>query len=158
MPAEHVNQIVFSPHQPDLLWVSLRDVGIFVSDDGGYVWEELADLPFDPVAGERVQTMRAGAESQLWVETALGIYRYESSWQTVVARTSAQQRLSLQAWIWRLHTGQFSKWGVLLYDASALALIFLSLSGLVLFRRPRRKRRLGQIAESKVEAANEFTA
>lgn len=143
IPAEDVNNIVFSPQEPDLLWVSLRDVGLFSSDDGGYVWEELSDLPFDPVAGESIQKLSVGQDNALFVQTIVGQYLYrESQWSTI--QQAQAGGLSLQEWVWRLHTGRFGSWGILLYDAVALSLIFLTLTGLVLSVRPRRKTRKRQ--------------
>ncbi len=141
VPAEHVVGIVFSPKTPDLLWVALRDIGVFQSDDGGFVWDEIASLPFDPVAGEKIKSLAASAES-LVVNSELGIHAYHLAKQDWHSQTLAykQQKLSWQETIWKLHTGQFfGSWGLYLYDSVALCLIFLSLSGLWMAWRPRRK-------------------
>lgn len=141
VPAEHVVGIAFSPLKPDLLWVALRDIGIYQSDDGGIVWEELASLPFDPVAGEKIKSLHASADS-LIVNSELGIHAYHLADKNWHSQTLAhkQQKLSLQESVWKLHTGQFlGAWGIYLYDGVALCLIFLSFSGLWMAWRPRRK-------------------
>ena len=139
LPAEHVNNIVFSPQHRDLLWISLRDVGVFSSDDGGYVWDEVLDLPFDPVAGESIQKLSVGHEDSLLIQTRLGQYQYHAGvWSTLIRAQNSQ--LDVQELIWRLHTGHIASWGIWLYDLSSLALIFLALSGLYLAIRPRKSK------------------
>lgn len=143
VPAEHIVAIDYSAVNPDKLWVALRDVGIFYSEDNGIIWEEIVDLPPDPVAGEALQGLQVGANDDLYVETALGRYVYQGKtqrWDTF-QRADAQQKLDVQGVIWALHTGKFwGNVGLYLYDMVALALVFLSLSGLVLARRKRRPR------------------
>lgn len=138
IPAEHVISIAYSATTPEKLWVALRDVGIFYSEDNGIVWEELIDLPPDPVAGESLSALRVGQADDLYVQTALGLYYLSAEtqqWQSFVS-AQAESKLDIQALIWELHTGKFfGTWGVYLYDGVSLALIFLSLSGLVLARR-----------------------
>lgn len=145
IPAEHVVSIAYSTVTPEKLWVALRDVGVFFSEDNGIIWEELSDLPFDPVAGERLQALRAGAEDTLYIQSLMGHYIYHSQkqqWQNF-PRAQTQQKLDLQSWIWDLHTGKFlGAWGVYVYDALALSLIFLALSGLVLARRKKNRLQL----------------
>lgn len=153
VPAEHVVGICFSARTQDLLWVALQDVGIYASDDGGYVWEELSDLPFDPVAGERIRALAGGAQETLFVQTSLAWYRYRASdsatakagWQSLTSTEGRGQSLQLQDWIWRLHTGKFwGSAGVWLYDLLALAVIWLAISGIQLSLRGwgRKARRL----------------
>lgn len=143
IPAEHVTSIVYSPQTPEKLWVALRDIGVFYSEDNGIIWEEMVDLPPDPVAGERLQHLRVGHADDLYVQTALGLYYLPSDtrqWQSFVS-PQAESKLDIQALIWELHTGKFfGAWGVYLYDGVSLSLIFLSLSGLVLARRKHPKR------------------
>jgi hypothetical protein len=143
IPAEHVVSIAYSPKTPEKLWVALRDIGVFYSEDNGIIWEEVVDLPPDPVAGEPLKQVRVGHADDLYVQTTLGLYYLSSAtrqWQSFVS-TQAASRLDMQALIWELHTGKFfGPWGVYLYDAVSLALIFLSLSGLVLARRKVAKR------------------
>ena len=143
VPAEHVSGIAFAPS--GRLWVALRDAGLYASDDGE-IWEEVADLPFDPVAGEAIEGLQAGADA-LYVRSSLGLYTYHPAagkWEDT-GKAQAQRAagaLSLQDWIWRLHTGRgFGPAVQLLYDAIALALILISLSGLALAWKPRRKTR-----------------
>lgn len=144
IPAEHVLSIAYSPVTPEKVWVGLRDVGIFYSEDNGVIWEELSDLPFDPVAGERFVSLVAGAEDTLYIQSLMGHYVYHSPtqrWQGF-PRAQAQQKLDLQTWVWELHTGKFlGAWGVYVYDGVAVSLILLSLSGLVLSwrKKPMRK-------------------
>jgi hypothetical protein len=143
IPAEHIIAIAYSPTTPEKLWVALRDIGVFYSEDNGIIWEEVVDLPPDPVAGERLAQLRVGHADDLYVQTALGIYYLSSAtqkWQSFVS-TQAASKLDLQTLIWELHTGKFfGTWGVYLYDGVSIALIFLSLSGLVLARRKAPKR------------------
>ena len=143
IPAEHVISIAYSTLTPEKLWVALRDVGVFYSEDNGIVWEELIDLPPDPVAGENLKALQVGHSDDVYVHTALGLYYRPSAtqkWQSFVS-AQAESKLDVQALIWELHTGKFfGSWGVYLYDGVSVALIFLSLSGLMLARRKRPQR------------------
>lgn len=143
IPAEHVISIAYSPITPEKLWVALQDVGVFYSEDNGIVWEELLDLPPDPVAGERLKDLRVGHRDDVYVQTSLGLYYLSSAtqkWQSFV-NAQADRKLDIQALVWELHTGKFfGVWGIYLYDGVSIALIFLSLSGLLLARRKQPKR------------------
>lgn len=143
VPAEKVSGLAFAPQHPGWIWVALSESGIYFSEDDGAIWEEISDLPFNPVAGEPIRTLWVGAGPTLFVQTDLAVYqrRAGGSWQKQILSRRGRQVLDFQDLIWRLHTGRFAgSVGILLYDAVALSLIFLSLSGLWLFRRPRRKR------------------
>lgn len=145
VPAEQVSGIAFDPAVRDRLWVALRNAGVFVSEDGGEIWEELATLPFSPVAGEAIISLVAGPQ-ELQVRSSQGLYTYAAAAQTWRQQrlSGASSRLSTQDLIWQLHTGQFfGSWGVYLYDLVALSLIALSLSGLALGlrRKPRLTRK-----------------
>ena len=140
VPAQHVSGLAFAPG--GLLWVALRDSGVYFSDDGGEIWEELS-LPFNPVGGEAIEHLFGGAGPVLQIKTNLAWYQRSAngSWQKrPLGQGHGRQALDLHDWIWRLHTGRiFGDWGVLLYDGVALCLIALSLSGLWLTRRARRR-------------------
>lgn len=136
VPAEHVNHIAFAPDQPGRLVVSLRDSGLYLSDDGGQIWEEMP-LPFKPVAGEQIQTLSLAGKGQIHLKTRQGLYYFEpkAGWKNNVSTTpqARQQQETRSNWLYDLHTGKiFGPWGLYLYDAAALALIFLSLSGIYL--------------------------
>jgi hypothetical protein len=144
LPAENVKAIVFGPQNSDKIWVALKQVGIFYSEDGGDIWEEMAQLPFNPITGETIENLWVGAGPTLFVKTSLSTYlkAAEGQWQRqTVVKIQGQQSIDIQDWIWRLHTGRFgpNQWGIYLYDGVALSLIFLAISGLWLARRPRRK-------------------
>ncbi len=149
VPAEHVIGIAYSPVTPETLWVALKNIGVFYSEDNGIIWEEVTTLPPDPVAGETLEAIRVGANNQLYVKTGLGLYTSsarhlspEPDWQSQKVQAAAA-KLDWQTLVWKLHTGQFfGSWGIYLYDGVALSTIFLSLTGLVLFRRQKKKRRV----------------
>lgn len=153
VPVEKAVGLALGPEKGQI-WVALREVGVFYSEDGGEIWEELTQLPFNPVSGEVIEKMWVGAGPQLHLQTEFAWYSVnfrgksptdplqKFSWQRIsLQEGQGQTRLEIQDLIWRLHTGRFAgPWGILLYDAVALSLIFLSLSGLWLSRRPKRKR------------------
>lgn len=147
LPAEKVVGISFHPQQPQKLWVALQQVGVFYSEDQGEIWEPL-ELPFDPVTGEQILAMTVGPGPSLYLQTALGWYQQDvrGKWHsTRLAATDAQQAFDLHDWIWRLHTGKFwGSWGLWLYDAVAISLILLALTGLRLTLRRRPRRQLGK--------------
>lgn len=143
VPAEKVSGIGFSPEKADQIWVALREVGVYFSEDGGEIWEEVSDLPFNPLSGEKIETLLVGAGPSLQLQTDLAWYTQspQGVWKRQ-ALTSGQgrQALDIHDLIWRLHTGRFAgNAGLILYDGIALSLIFLSFSGLWLARRPKRK-------------------
>ena len=149
VPAEKVVGLELGPKQGQV-WLALREVGVFYSEDGGEIWEEIGNLPFNPVAGEYIQKMWVGAGPTLHLMTDFAMYTGNSDSAAVVGKWQkmpliqgqGKQSLDLQDLIWRLHTGRFGGiWGILLYDAVALSLIFLSFSGLWLSRRPRHKKK-----------------
>ncbi|MGE3725585.1 MAG: PepSY domain-containing protein [Candidatus Sericytochromatia bacterium] len=148
LPAEKAVGLVLGPKQGQV-WLALREVGVFYSEDGGEIWEEIGPLPFNPVAGEYIQKMWVGAGPTLHLKTELAMYTASTGeaaglgpWQKMpLVQGQGRQALDVHDLIWRLHSGRFGgSWGILLYDAVALSLIFLSLSGLWLSRRPRRKK------------------
>jgi ligand-binding sensor domain-containing protein len=147
VPADKVVAIAFSPRTRDQFWIALKEVGIFVSDDGGEVWSELEALPFDPVAGEYIEHLSVAANNLLTVKTRYGLYlQQENGWRSHrFPEINAAALNSAQDWIWRLHTGRgLGAWGLPLYDAIAISLIFLALSGLWLSFRPRRKPKIAK--------------
>lgn len=143
VPAEKVAGIGFDPAQAGAIWVALRDAGLFFSDDGGEIWEEDFSLPFEPFKGEAIEALLVSQGPTLSLRTALGWYRKDATgnWTQTPLVGNPETVLSLHDWIWRLHTGRFAGlWGPLFYDAIALSLILLALTGLRLSWRPRRKR------------------
>jgi len=173
LPAEKVVGLVLGP-KPGQVWLALREVGVFYSEDGGEVWEEMGKLPFNPVAGEYIQKMWVGAGPSLYLKTDLAQY-YATSTTSSNAASNAEielgnwQKMSLvqgqgknvldfHDLIWRLHTGRFGgSWGILLYDAVALSLIFLSFSGLWLSRRPKRKKQAELSSSASHSASSEIS-
>lgn len=143
VPAEKIAGIAFHPARPQFFWVALREVGIYLSDDGGELWEELVDLPFNPVEGEYIQQLTVAQGPTLKVKTELGLYTYGPDGKWVKQNLSSGNRrqwLSVHDLIWQLHTGRFfGNWGIWLYDLISISLIVLSISGLLLARRPRKK-------------------
>lgn len=153
LPAQKVNAIAFSPLQRDKLWIALQEVGVFYSEDGGEIWEELSDLPFDPVAGEWIQSLQVAQRDSLLISSRSALYRLEGGkWSSLPFQEVQAQGLGqFQEWLWKLHTGRgWGSWGLYLYDAFSLGLIFLALSGLWLARPRRRKpvRPLSQVQEA----------
>lgn len=152
VPAEDVSAIAFDPAKAGRIWVGLRRAGLYASEDGGEIWEEVVDLPFDPVAGETLEALQPSHDG-LYLKSSLAHYRPAGSgWQAIGSQAAGAKResLSLQDWLWRLHTGRgFGPLGLLLYDLISLALILLSISGLLLFRRPKRAKRAGKRASDK---------
>jgi hypothetical protein len=142
VPADKVTTLAFSPTSRDRFWIGLKEVGIFTSDDGGDVWEEVTGLPFDPVAGEYIEQLSITTHNQLVIKTRYGLYTQQGDgWRSHrFPEINAAGLNTAQDWIWRLHTGRgLGAWGIPLYDAIAVSLIFLALSGLWLSFRPRRK-------------------
>ncbi|MBT9547279.1 MAG: PepSY domain-containing protein [Candidatus Sericytochromatia bacterium] len=163
LPAEKAVGLVLGPKQGQI-WLALREVGVFYSDDGGEIWEEIGPLPFNPVAGEYIQKMWLGAGSALHLKTELALYIASPTgdaglgqWQKItLVQGQGKQAIDFHDLIWRLHTGRFGgSWGILVYDAVALSLIFLSLSGLWLSRRPRHKKKLTMQRAASTQAHSE---
>lgn len=143
VPAEKITGIAFHPTKSQYFWIALREVGIYWTDDGGELWEEMFDLPFNPVEGEYIDQLSVAQGPTLKVKTEMALYSYSpnAKWSKhSLVKGNSQQTLSMHDLIWQLHTGRFfGSWGVWLYDLISICLILLSISGLLLAKRPRKK-------------------
>ena len=135
--AEGAVDIVFVPGNPDHVYVVLEDMGLIRSLDGGIVWDQvpLGFVPF--VEGVRLLRMGIGSDERLSLWTSGGLMTSGDAgktWQPVGQPRSPGRDLYIL--VHQLHTGYlFSSWFYYLYDAAAGALIAITLSGVLIWRR-----------------------
>ena len=131
------------PDNPDHIYVVLEDLGLIRSTDGGIVWEQVG-LGFMPLAeGVRLQRIGIGSTQNLNLWTSGGLLTSSNggkTWASVAQSTEPGR--DLYTIIHQIHTGYFfADWFVYLYDIAAWGLIGLSISGLVIWWRTRKRRR-----------------
>jgi hypothetical protein len=104
-----------------------------MSSDGGVVWEPVP-LDFDPqAAGIELIGLTAGAAGDLFLETSAGTLRRAAGmWESLDFDPARKNWARI---VKSLHNGHFfGEWFVKVYDAAALALFVLIVTGIVLWR------------------------
>lgn len=134
-PALEVMDMAFHPRSPDMVYALQRWHGPLLSRDGGTVWEPVA-LSFDPqAAGIELKGLSVSNGGVLYLETSAGLLRRPAegaAWEPVDFDTG---RRNWSRIVRTLHNGHFFGEGfVKVYDAAALALLVLIISGIVLWR------------------------
>jgi uncharacterized iron-regulated membrane protein len=140
-PASEVVDIAFHPRDARVVAVLQRWQGPLLSADGGAVWEPVA-LDFDPQAtGIELVSLAISGDGALWLETSAGLLRASrpvsspgerAAWEPVDFDPARKNWLRI---VRTFHNGHFfGPWFVKLYDASAVALLLLILTGVVLCR------------------------
>ena len=140
--AERAVDIAYAPDNPNHIYVVLEDLGLIRSTDGGIVWEQVS-LGFMPLAeGIRLQRIGIGSTQNLNLWTSGGLLASSNggkTWASVAQ--SAKPGRDLYTIMHQIHTGYFfADWFVYLYDIAAWGLIGLSISGLVIWWRTRKRR------------------
>jgi len=143
-----------------LLVAAGRDELLLLDRDGGLVeklpWNAIGPLPVESIGLHKNSVVSVKADGQIWLTDAdfIDWQRVDKAiteplWsiskpapadlQQAITRMYRGEGLSVERVLLDLHSGRiFGKIGVLVYDLLALALGFLSISGLVLWLRSRR--------------------
>lgn len=136
-PPTDVIRIVFAPDDSDIV-LALGADGLVASRDGGRVWR---DIPLDPAAREpglAFLDLATGPSGRLTVLTDRGMLASDdggASWNWAGSGPEAVTR-DLRRIIHDLHTGHvFGTAGRRVVELGAMALFFITVTGLILFRR-----------------------
>ncbi|MGQ0645726.1 MAG: PepSY-associated TM helix domain-containing protein [Elusimicrobiota bacterium] len=133
-PAQEVVGVAFHPRDAKTIYALQRWHGPLRSIDGGTVWEAVP-LDFDPQeSGVELLSLAVSAGGELFLETSAGLLRRpsEGAWAPVDFDPARKNWPRL---IRALHSGHFfGPWFVKVYDAAAFALLFLIVTGIVLWR------------------------
>jgi hypothetical protein len=133
VPTEHVSALAAGTGG---FAVALRDFGVWSSTDG-YIWDRLTDAP----ENEAIPSLSFQGDKLVYLtEAAL-----------IVAGQRYEQPRSLLRQIHDWHTGwALGRTGTIIVEAGAIALIILTVTGLVLAWRTRRRRRRPAVPPSPV--------
>jgi len=142
-PPENVHRIHFDPADDGRVF-ALGSGGLITSADGGRVWEEIRfSSEALPMGVALVDVAAAGGTWRVLVEDGVLVSRDEgTTWSREGAPVGTDKR-NWRELVHHLHTGHvFGTMGRRVAEFSALAVIFLTLSGLVMMtrrngRRPR---------------------
>lgn len=136
-PPTDVTRIVFAPDDPLVVLALGRDM-LVGSRDGGRVWR---DIPLGAAAREPGLTLvdvTAAAAGHFTVLTDRGMVASPDGGETWIWAVGAPEMpgRDLRSVIHDLHTGHLlGTTGRRLVEAGALALIFITVTGVILFRR-----------------------
>lgn len=140
VPSENIEFTAFSPENDDIFVVAIKDKGIFITDDGGEVWDEIK-TPFN-LATENLQALTF-SKNVILLKTQNGLYKYfykTEKWEKTIFQNT-QNTNQIKELVYNLHTGRFfGNYGIYLYDLISGFLILLSLSGIYLSFRIKRKK------------------
>lgn len=140
VPSENIEFTAFSPENDDIFVVAIKDKGVFITDDGGEVWDEIK-TPFD-LATENIQAL-SFSKDMLLLKTQNGLYKYfykTEKWEKPIFQNK-QNTNQIKEIVYNLHTGSFfGNYGIYLYDLISGFLILLSLSGIYLSFRIKKKK------------------
>lgn len=124
VPTEHVGALTAGTGG---FAVALRDFGVWTSTDG-YIWDRVLDAPDN----EKIRSLS--------FQNGKLVYLTEAA--LIVGGQRLPQERTLLRKIHDWHTGwALGKTGTILVEAGAMSLVVLTMSGLVLFWRTRRRRR-----------------
>ncbi|OGG46810.1 MAG: hypothetical protein A3F84_03440 [Candidatus Handelsmanbacteria bacterium RIFCSPLOWO2_12_FULL_64_10] len=132
--AEEVSDVAFSHDRPGRVYALFKQFGLIRSDDGGRVWEPVS-LPFTP-AQQGIALLRAspGPGDAVTLITSVGVFYRPAPgkpWSWKERRSE-----DLRTVIHQIHTGYFfSRHAVYLSDFAACALVFLTVTGFLLWGR-----------------------
>lgn len=136
-PPTDVVRILFSHDDPRTVHALGRDA-LVVSTDGGRVWSEiyLEDADLEP--GTDYLDLTVGSSGELSLLTDDGLLTSSdggASWDRIYVSTESQQT-SIYSFMHDLHTGHLlGAAGRRVVEFGALALVFITITGVVLFRR-----------------------
>lgn len=132
--AEGAVDIAFAPGRPGRVYAALRDFGLIRSEDGGRVWEQVP-LPFLPAAeGISILRVSAGPGETAALITSAGVLVTRDSGRSWSWTERHHETLGTLAH--QIHTGYFfGRYAYYLFDLSAVALICLTITGLVIWGR-----------------------
>jgi len=136
-PPDHVAAIGFAPDDPATVYAVSRDWGVVRSTDGGWVWEEVS-LGFHPAAeGLRLTGLAIGPAGVLRLTTSRGVFISDDAGATWLRQGGIDAGgRDLRDIVHDLHTGYLvADWFPLVHDAAGIGLLFLGVSGLVIWRR-----------------------
>lgn len=133
-PPQEVRDIAFSPQDPKKIYVLEKWGKIIFSQDGGKIWDRI-EIPFDAQSeGIELKKLSIGKKNEITVLTSHGWILSKNqgkNWdQTYLNKT----KTPLYRLILTLHNGYFfGPAFVWVYDFSAIALLILIISGLILW-------------------------
>lgn len=137
---ENVRRIHFCPAEPGRVF-ALGPRTLVTSADGGRVWEEVR-VPADPATG--LVDLTTGPAGEWLVLTGAGLYVSSDGGRTWAGDPAGHpEGRDWRGFVHDVHTGQvFGAPGRRVAEATALAVVFLTVSGLfIVFRRGRRRQR-----------------
>lgn len=125
--------IAFQPGKPRTMAVLQKWHGPILSEDGGVIWSPV-DMPFDPLAsGVELEALSFGADGAMYLQTSQGALVSRGGEWTPLDFDPARRNWTRI--VKTLHNGHFfGEWFVKVYDVSALALLLLIVTGIVLWR------------------------
>lgn len=126
--------VAFAPDRPGRVYAALRDFGLIRSEDGGRVWEQVP-LPFLPAAeGISILRVSAGPAERATLITSAGVLVTRDAGKSW--RWTERHGQTLGSFVHQIHTGYFfGRYAFYLYDLSAIALIGLTITGLIIWGR-----------------------
>jgi len=136
-PPTDVFRIVFAPDDP-LLVVALGRDALVGSRDGGRVWGAISLGPAAEAPAPKYLDLAVGSLNRLHLLTDRGLLSSRDGGQTWTWTGSQPDPGSRdwRQWVHDLHTGHLlGSLGRRVVEGGALALLFLTLTGVVLFRR-----------------------
>jgi hypothetical protein len=136
-PPDHVVAVDFAPDDPQRVYVASRDWGLLRSTDGGHVWEEVP-LGFHPAGeGIRLTGLAVGPAGHLRLATSRGLLVSGDAGATWLRQGGIDAGgHDLRDLVHDLHTGYLvADWFPLVHDVAGLGLLFLGVSGLVIWKR-----------------------
>lgn len=145
VPSENVNNIVFDPFTKDKILISIKNAGIYFSDDKGDIWDELP-LPFTAEQGEYIELINI-SKNIINIKTRFGFYTYDSlneKWNNILFNISNKEKLlDIEEIIFNIHTGKiFGNYGIFIYDIFATFLILLSFTGIFITFKPKNQNKI----------------
>ncbi len=137
-PPTDVGRILFAPDAKTVYALGVD--ALVVSADAGHVWQEV-HLPAEVLAfGARPVDLAIGPAGRVQLLTTMGLYRRSAGdhWTRVGPATATGR--DRYRWLHDLHTGQLGgPAGRRLAEGAAWGLVLLTVTGLVLQRRGRRR-------------------
>lgn len=135
-PVEEAVALVTVPSRPGTIYAVLRWMGLLRSRDGGRVWERVG-LSFEPeVTGIELRALSAHPDGRLFLQTSSGLLMSPDEGATWEAVSFDPRRQPAGLIVRSLHNGFFfGPWAIPLYDATAVAVGLLMLTGVFLWRK-----------------------
>ena len=138
-PPTDVRRLLFGPVAGQIY--AMGATSLVMSSDGGHIWQDVPGPQSEKVWTAQFLDLTCQADGGLALLTSVGLYCREAGGGWSLVGSPLVKQSSLGQWVHDVHTGHvFGRVGRRIAEAGAWMMLLLTASGLVLYRRVRKRK------------------